>query len=186
MRLIVSQRGQFFSPDLVIALGVFIFGLVLFWSASNSVFGQTDLFSQRNEMDEVAHSILNQLVFSPGEPANWTRVSFSDINAFGLASSPNILDRNKVITLINYLNDSPNYSSVKERLGFGRFDIKLSIIGSDGNTLFDGNSLSGGIIAEDSKAELTYQRLVYYNSEQVILQSTVSLTGVVNPEYDGE
>jgi len=170
----LGERGQFFSPDLVIAFGVFIFGLVLFFGASNSVFAQVELFDEIKSADEVAHMVLNSLVLSPGEPSNWDVVDFEDVNAYGLSYSPNMLDRHKVAMLLEDLN-SADYLVVKEKLGFGPYDFHLQLIDSSGSVVVDGNSLEGGTVALDPKLKLIYRRLVYYNQEQVILEGIVSL-----------
>jgi hypothetical protein len=170
----LSERGQFFSPDLIIAFSVFIFGLILFFSASNSIFSQVDLLDERKSSDEVAHAVLNSLVLSSGEPSNWDLFEFGDVNAYGLSYSPNMLDKSKVTKLLEDLNGS-NYFSIKEKLGFGPYDFYLRLIDSSGSVVFDGNFLQGGVIVLDPNLKLVYQRIVYYEGEQVVLEGIVSL-----------
>ncbi|MFA5931467.1 MAG: hypothetical protein WC821_04110 [archaeon] len=171
----LGDRGQFFSPDLVIAVGVFVFGLMLFFSASNSVFAQAELFDSRKQADEVAHSVLNSLILSPGYPNDWQKYSLDDINSIGLASTPNMIDSNKTITLINWLNNTSTYSSLKQKLGLGPYDIFLKISTASGETIFDSISLGGGVIASDPQLKIVYSRIVYYNNESVMLNIIVSL-----------
>lgn len=171
----LGECGQFFSPDLVIAVGVFVFGLVLFFSASNSVFAQAELFDSRKQADEVAHSVLNSLVLSPGYPNDWQNYSLEDINSIGLASSPNMLDSNKTITLINWLNNSSSYSEIKKLVGLGPYDISLKITAANGEAIFDSILLSGGVISTDPQLKIVYQRIAYYDNESVLLTIIVSL-----------
>jgi len=169
-----SERGQFFSPDLVIAFGVFIFGLVLFFGASSSVFAQVELFNEKKASDEVAHMVLNSLVLSAGEPSNWDLLPLEDINAYGLSYSPNMLDKHKVAVLLADLNGA-DYLVIKEKLGFGPYDFHLRLINSSGSVVVDGVPLEGGMVALDPKLKLVYRRIVYYNQEQVVLEGIISL-----------
>lgn len=170
----LNQKGQFFSPDLVIAVGVFVFGLALFFSSSNSIFYQAELFDLRKESDELGHTLIDSLVLSGGSPSDWETYNLVDINSFGLARSPNFLTPEKIHYLVNNLNDDTNYILLKERLGFGKFDLQINLIGSNGVVLVDGISLSGGRLAEDRLFKLVYNRAVYYNSQLASLEAVIT------------
>ena len=170
----MNKKGQFFSPDLVIAIGIFIFTLALFWTASNVIFQQVDLFNSRIEADEISHSILNSLVFSSGYPIEWESYGINDINSFGLVHSNNIIDSVKVSTLINLLN-SEDYSLAKQKLGAGKYALQLNLIDSKGDVILVPISLSGGQIVIEPVLKVTYNRIVYYNNEQVLLQMILSI-----------
>ena len=170
----MNTKGQFFSPDLVIAIGIFIFTLALFWVASNAIFGQIDLFNNRIETDEIAHLILNSLVLSSGQPNNWENYALDDINSFGLVHSNNILDSNKIISLVGLLNSS-DYDVVKKKLGAGRYALQLNVLDSSGGIILVPSSLSGGQIVSEPIIKVTYNRIVYFNSEQVLLQLILSI-----------
>ncbi len=170
----MNTKGQFFSPDLIIATGIFIFGLVLFWSGSNVIFQQINLFNSRIEVDEVAHSLLNSLVLSSGQPINWENYSLSDINSFGLVHENNVLDANKIVSLVNLLNSS-DYALVKQKLGLGKYSLQLSVLDSKGEVVLIPSSLSGGQIIVGTVLRATYNRIVYYNNEQVLLQAIISI-----------
>ncbi len=158
------------------AAGVFLFALAFFWSASSSIYSQTELLDLRRSADESAHTVLNNLVLSAGEPSNWVPAEFSDINAFGIASSPNMLNREKTLSLMNKLNSDANYQSVKEKLGLGPFDLRLILLDSDGVVINEsGVDLNAGSIALNPKLLLIYKRLVYYNGGDAVLQGIVSL-----------
>lgn len=167
MRL--NNKGQFFSPDLIIAMGVFIFALILFFSASNAVFYQTDLVGERKDSDETAHAALNALLLSPGQPRDWERLSFSDVNVYGLTNSNNFIEEEKLTALLSDLNSS-DYVSAKIKLGFGPYDIYLRLLGPSGEEI-----VGAGKVSTNPKIKLIYERVAFYESNQVILQEIVSL-----------
>lgn len=171
----MNHRGQFFSPDLVIAVGVFVFGLALFFNASNAVFAQASLFDMRKESDEVAHSVLDQLVLTSGQPTNWGNFQVSDINSFGLANSPNVLDLDKIRGLSNYFNNSSTYSSIKTKMGFGPYDFYFRVIDSSDNVIVKDFNLEGGRVADDAKLKLVYRRIILVDSNTAVFEATVSL-----------
>ena len=144
--------------------------MALFFSASNSVFGRVEIVSDQMAVDEVAHAILNSLVFSSGTPTDWQLHSISDVNSFGLATSANVLDTNKVVTLINSLNNESEYLSTKTKLGIGPYEFYLRIIDRSGVEV-----IGGGNLAVDPEMKLIYERIVLYNSTPVVLQAIVSL-----------
>jgi len=170
----MNNKGQFFSPDLVIAIGVFIFTLALFWIASNAIFSQVDLFNSRIEADEIAHATLNSLILSSGQPINWENYSLNDINSFGLVHSNNIIDSNKVVSLINLLNSS-DYDLVKHKLGVGKYALQLNVLDSKGNIISTPSLLSGGQIVIEPILKATYNRVILYNGVQGLLQIIISI-----------
>ncbi|MFA6268823.1 MAG: hypothetical protein WCW13_03020 [archaeon] len=171
-----NSKGQFFSPDLTIAVGVFIFGLALFLNASNSIFLQSDLLDARKEADEVAHRALNSLVLSSGSPSNWQDFTLSDINSFGLAKSPNFIDVSKISALILDLNSDVTYSSTKTKLGMAPYDFYFRFLDEGVLMNVDGLDLVGGRVAIDPKVKLTYQRIVYVNGHSAVFEAIVSLS----------
>jgi hypothetical protein len=162
-----SSRGQIFSPDLIIAVIVFIAGLSFFFTASNSVFAQTDLLDERKNIDEVAHPLMASLVYLSGDPWNWEALSQSDVNAFGLALEKNVLSAQKVSAFMGALDS--NYSLAKEKLGLGPYDFHVRLIDANGGVI-----ASAGGIASDATSKLTYMRLAYYGGRQVTLVGVVS------------
>jgi hypothetical protein len=174
LNLTINNKGQFFSPDLVIAVGIFIFTLALFWIASNTIFGQIDLFNSKIESDEIAHSILNSLVLSSGQPINWEDYSLDDINSFGLIHSNNFIDSTKVVSLVGLLN-SEDYEVVKKKLGAGKYALQLNVLDSKGDIILTPSSLSGGQIVSEPIIKVTYNRIVYFNNEQALLQIVLSI-----------
>lgn len=170
----MNNKGQFFSPDLVIAIGIFILTLALFWAASNVVFEQVDLINTHKKADETVHSIMDSIVLSSGVPKNWETLSIFDINSFGLVHSNNILDVNKTVTLVNLLN-SEDYSLVKYKLGAGKYALQLNVLDSKGEVIEDPIRLSGGQIVVEPIIKLAYLRIVHYNNESALMQVIVSV-----------
>ena len=170
-----GKSGQFFSPDLIIATSVFVFSLVIFFSSSISVFGQSELYEERKSADETAHALLNSLLLSPGDPLNWENGVLSDVNAFGLVHEPNVIDSNKVFALVNHLNSDLNYNSTRQILGAGIFDLKLNIRNSNGGLVdINGVQLSGGRIASDALLQFSYKRMALFNGSFVIAEVVIS------------
>ncbi len=173
--MVFGKRGQFFSPDLIIATGVFVFALVLFFSSSISDFGQAELYEERKSADETAHALLNSLLLSPGDPPNWEEYLLDDVNAFGLVHAPNVIDSNKVIVLINHLNEDSNYDSTRQKLGASIFDLQLNLRNSSGALIdVNGVQLSGGKIATDALLQFSYKRMALFNGSFAVVEAIVS------------
>lgn len=170
----MDRKGQFFSPDMVIAIGVFIFSLALFWTASNVIFERVELFDSRAEADSVAHSIMDSLVLSAGNPADWEKYPAEDINSFGLVHSLNFIDANKVVSLVSLLN-SENYDLVKQKMGAGKYDLQVNISDSKENVVLYPSLLSGGRLAGEPTLKANYRRIVYFNDQQLLLEVIVSI-----------
>lgn len=162
----ISSKGQFFSPDILIALLVFLMGLFLFINSSTFVFSQVNLFESRNNVDNIAHSTIDSLVKTSGSPVNWNNKELDEINFFGLAKSENIIDKNKILSLIFYLDN--NYEITKERLGLGEYDFYLRVVGFDREI-----KLKSINFVSTPKSELVYSRIVYFDGEQVLLEGVV-------------
>lgn len=161
----VNYKGQFFSPDLLIAVLIFIFGLFMFSGASIFIFSQINEFIFRVNIDEISNASLNNLVKSEGIPVNWQTKEIDEVNFFGLSNSLNVIDESKLISLIAFLDN--NYLIAKEKLGFGKLDFKLRLIDSEGVVKY-----------QSSKEILTpnvfsYSRIVYLNDNLFILEGVV-------------
>lgn len=162
----VNFKGQFFSPDLLIAIIIFIFGLIMFWGASNFVFSQVNNFIFFSSVDEIANASINNLIKSEGVPVDWeNKKNIEEVRFFGLSKSLNVIDESKLNSLIYFLDN--NYLLAKELLGFGKLDFKLR--------LYD----SKGVIRYESVKEIiepnvfSYSRIVYLNDELFILEGVV-------------
>lgn len=161
----VSEKGQFFSPDLLIAILIFIFGIFMFSGVTIFVFAQIDEFSFKTNIDEIANASLNNLIKSSGVPSNWEEKEINEIRFFGISDGLNVINERKLLSLINFLDN--NYLLAKEKLGFGKLDFKLRLINSDGFIVYESNK---EIVTTNV---FSYSRIVYLNEELFILEGVV-------------
>ncbi|MDD4251195.1 MAG: hypothetical protein PHX27_03320 [Candidatus ainarchaeum sp.] len=164
----INYRGQFFSPDLIIAVLIFVTCLGFFFVTSDSIFGIVNLSEEKNMADEVIHSVMNVLVYSNGFPTNWEDANLIDVNVFGLASSKNVISEKKLLTFINHLDN--NYLFFKEKMGLGKFDFKLQLINSEGNISYSSNKEF-----VNTEFELNYDRIVLFDNDIFILRGVIAL-----------
>jgi hypothetical protein len=176
MRL--NNRGQFFSPDMIIAMSVFVFSLLVFFSASNAVFNDVSIFEDRKLADESAHLAMNSMLLSSGEPWNWETLDFSSVSLFGLSFSPNVIEPAKVVMLANLLNNDVSYLQTRVKLGLGAYDLYFRVSDSDGATIiYNGSPIEGGKLALNPKLKFSYKRLVIFNSSNSVFEVILSAAG---------
>ena len=164
----MNNKGQVFSPDLLIAVLVFIISLGLFFVMTDVVFTKSDLTTKRTVSDEVIHATVNVLVADTGVPYDWENKSLNDVNLFGLATEKNVISENKITALINYLDS--NYVFVKEKMGLGKYDFKLKIMEFDGVEIMSSNK-----DLSNYKLILIYDRVILYEDNLSILRGMVGL-----------
>ena len=163
----MNKRGQFFSPDLIIAVLIFFTILFFFFNASDAIFSRVDLSENLIAADEVSHNTMNILIYSPGVPFNWETKNFSETRIIGLAVQKNIIDENKLVKLIYFLDNE--YLLTKEKMGLGKNEFKLELVNYDGEVLYSSNHVFGA-----SNYKLSYERIVLFNGQQAILRGTIS------------
>jgi hypothetical protein len=163
----VNNKGQFFSPDLIIAILIFLSILFFFFNASDAIFARVSLNEKLLEADEVAHNTMNILVYSPGVPINWENKNISQTQIFGLASQKNVIDVNKIERLILFLDNY--YIETKERMGLGKNEFKIELIDSDGTSLYSSNKTFG-----NTEFKLNYERIVLFEGRQVTLRGVIA------------
>jgi hypothetical protein len=162
----LNQKGQFFSPDLIIATLLFVVGLVIFIVVSAFVFDQVNLFWYNTVIDETAHAAIDSVVNSKGIPANWNTKSLNEIDFFGIAKSNNVIDENKLSSLIYFLDN--NYLITKEMLGLGKFDFKLRIIDFNGIVKYETSQNFS------DKDQFVYSRLLMIDNTYIIFEGVVA------------
>ena len=166
----INSKGQFFSPDLVIAVLIFVICLSFFFIGSDSVFRSVSLSESKNKADEVIHSTMNVLVYSSGQPVNWETKTIDEIVFFGLVSEENIVSEQKLLALVNHLDN--NYLIAKEKIGFGPYSFKIQLFDSSGFLL---SHYSSSNTFTDSEFELNYDRIVLFNGELCTLRGVIAL-----------
>lgn len=170
-----SERGQFFTPDLIVAAGVFVFSLTIFFTVSASVSSQQALVEKNSDAGIVIHNVTESLLLSGGSPNNWDSLSLSDTNSIGLAVSSNVLDSNKVRALAIFFNSADTYLVGKKILGTGPFDIYLRLLDAQGSAVtIDGTQISSGVVASNAKIKLSSRRLVWVSGGAAFLEVTIS------------
>jgi hypothetical protein len=163
----LNKKGQFFSPDLIIALIVFIVILAFFYVSSQAVSTQISLYYARNELEEVSHTTLAPLVLFSGEPYDWETKNFADLNRVGLAKQRNVLSVLKVDKFINFLDN--NYDLLRTKLSLGKFDIKFELQDFNGTIIKE-----GGIINSEFISRISQRRIASYENRQVVVRGIIS------------
>jgi hypothetical protein len=164
----MNNRGQFFSPDLIIAVLVFMIALGLFFVSSDAIFNIVFNSDAKNIANEKIHASVNSLLYSSGEPVDWHVKNIDDINFFGLALEKNVLSEEKILALTEFID--ANNIVTREKLGFGKYSIKIKLIDSSGVTIMESTSPFVNTLFE-----LNYDRIVLVNNELMILRSVIAL-----------
>ena len=163
----LNERGQFFSPDLIIALIVFIIILAFFFLSSHATSVQIDLYYTKNNLDETAHTVVNPLVLFSGEPYNWEVKDFADLNKIGLVSERNVLNIQKVDKLVDYLTN--NYGDLRTKMSLGKYDFKFELYDFNGSVIKEGGYVDPAFISR-----IVQTRIASYNGRQVIVKGIIS------------
>jgi hypothetical protein len=166
-KLSLNKKGQFFSPDLVIAILIFLVCLTFFFVSSDSVFGQVRNNELMQNGDEVMHSVMNSLVLTSGKPFNWEALTLEETYLMGLCSRKNVIDEAKLEKLIYYLDN--NYIETKEILGLGGYDIKLKFVDNNGSTTYSSTRTQG-----DYYLKLVYDRTAILNDRVGYLRGEIT------------
>jgi len=164
----MNKRGQFFSPDMIIAILLFLVIISFFSFSSDYLKNRVSFFDNRRLVDDSLHATMNSLVYSSGNPAFWQEAtSVSDINNFGLALTPSFLSEKKVERFFYFVENE--YSSAKNLLSTGRNDFFVELIDANGVVIN-----SAGVIASEYTVKSTYSKIVYYGGRQCILRGYFS------------
>ena len=167
MGMCLNQKGQFFSPDLIIALIVFIIILAFFFVSSHAISVQIDLYYIKNELEEVSHAVVSPMVLFAGEPYDWETKSFSDLNRVGLVKERNVLDVEKVDKFIDFLTN--NYTELRTKMSLGKYDFKFELQDFNGTII-----KQGGYANPDFISKIVQNRVASYNGRQVIVKGIIS------------
>ncbi|MBI4399530.1 hypothetical protein HY570_02165 [Candidatus Micrarchaeota archaeon] len=108
------HKGQIYSIDLVFAFSILTLLLITVIYYQNYFVINIDENEKSSDIHRIANNVAAKLILSPGEPSNWSTLDSSSI---GIAKDRNILDENKLTTLLNLLNSSDGYEKGKEALG---------------------------------------------------------------------
>ena len=163
----ISEKGQFFSPDLIIALIVFIVILAFFFVSSHAMTTQISLYYTKNELEEVAHTVINPLILFGGEPFDWEVQSFNDLNRIGLAKEKNVLDKEKVDRFVEFLES--DYNALRTKMSLGKYDFKFELQDFNGSIIKEAGHINAAFIAR-----IVQKRIASYENRQVIVRGIIS------------
>lgn len=154
-------RGQVFTLDYVIAVGIFVLVYAACIYAWNSVAYKTLEEFEATEMENTAVRACWQLTRTPGSPADW-EADPSTALALGLAPKDRVLSQEK----FNQLSVI-EYEKLKNYLGVGGFDFNLRVTYINGS--FAGEV--GKIPASDKLVSV--RRIAVMGNETVFLDFRV-------------
>jgi len=106
------KRGQFFGADAILAFLLVLFALVAAGVATESLDSQISTTEITHRLTERATDSLNQLIRTPGKPADWnllTTVDNTTIDSLGLSHEANLLDPQKVARFFNLTNSTDGF-----------------------------------------------------------------------------
>ena len=164
----MNKKGQFFSPDLIVAIIVFVAGLGFFFIMSDVVFSRVNLSEEKILADETAHIVMNTFLSGQGVPFNWENGLFEDTNTFGLVIKKNELKKEKIVKLIDYLDN--NYDLIKNKLGLGPFNLQIVLYSQDGDAILSSSQTFLG-----SDLRFVYDRIVIYENQICKLRGVIAL-----------
>lgn len=184
--------------DFLTSIGIFVFFLIIIFSAYSSVFSGTKSIVERNQLISRTAYLAEMLVSSEGIPADWSALRVSSI---GFKSKKGFLNNSKILEFlkIDYertkmllrIQDYDFFISVKDRFGkvfstgIARNEIAYF---SDGNlylaSLLSGRNLSWDFYyAGTVKPDLLDCRNYYSDSKEVLfnklLQNSSSYASIV-------
>ncbi len=118
------MKGQVFSADLILAMGVFLILLGFCFLIWNGMVSSADLNVNREKSYEKTYQILDTFVRSPGIPSNWNEDNKP--STIGLAKNDRMLDDEKVIDMLFDIDEG----NITEALDIQGFNYSLYILSS--------------------------------------------------------
>lgn len=151
----MEERGQIFTLDLMIAIGIFLLVITTSGHAMRVVGQQSSDYVSRHGLERRAHDVADMLVSSPGNPSDWYE-NLDTVSVPGLAlslegggSMQNLVDARKFFALDN-LSDEV----LEDLFGTKNFMIKYE---GFSNTITHENSSS----VENSPEVVSVRRITY-------------------------
>ena len=119
------NKGQIFAADFLVAALLFIsiFFLVnTLWIDLNA-----QIFNAKNldNLHRLSMTISDVLIKNPGHPFDWTS---ADVQTIGLAEEAHILNKTKILRLVNM-----DYDSALEVFGAGGYDVFITFTYRNGS-----------------------------------------------------
>ncbi|QLJ52758.1 MAG: hypothetical protein Sv326_0583 [Candidatus Fermentimicrarchaeum limneticum] len=163
------RKGQLISTDMLVAFVIFILiadASIIMWQSELSRAGDIE---SRNFADEAARSASNQLLTS-GDPSNWNLIELneSSFHSFGLTSSSNVVEWDKIEGLRQLKGDPAKYGMVKRALGLEFCEVWLAVLYSNGTVIE-----SFGEVAPQGTPSVSIDRKAMLNSSPVTVRLEV-------------
>jgi hypothetical protein len=130
------NRGQLFSLDAVIAVGIFTIILISITWSWDLVTEKISIDNKQEEIAILSKNALSTLLITSGNPLNWNMESndwfnSSNMHDLGVSFAPSIIQDGK-ISKLEEVNDT-KYGDMKKLLGLRKYDFHLSFYIYDGD-----------------------------------------------------
>ncbi|MCX8197108.1 MAG: hypothetical protein N3G80_02205 [Candidatus Micrarchaeota archaeon] len=128
----MHSKGQLISTELVISSTIFVAALIVLFFSWNMISSSYFEEQTQKDMQTILLGISDMVVLSPGYPSNWEQGDIAEVNAFGFASSRNVLSASKLSALAVL---EGYYPSAKEKMGAGPFDVSITVMDANSGSI---------------------------------------------------
>jgi hypothetical protein len=157
------RKGQIFSFDLMVSVGIFLVAVLLLIALWVFVVDRIGAHDEELNMADAAIHASNQLLLTGGNPASWHILDFGNVNALGISDGRDNLNSEKLERFIA-LNGT-NYTDVKEMLGVGSYEMYVEVSHLNGTKICEfGNSMKEN---ETETANYVVERMALLNDSAV-------------------
>ena len=163
------SKGQLFSTEIIFSFSLFLAAILVFILVWNSIFSSfvEDQADRRMEVSLIG--IADMTVLSPGDPQNWELTSGLNANAFGLASSRNVLSSKKLSAMQSLF--ASNYTLMRTKMGAGGYGLFIEVTDASGTVLYNFGQSSNSTNLQVS--QVTAERLAMLDNQIVNLRVQV-------------
>jgi hypothetical protein len=126
----MKRKAQIWTLDFAMSVLIFASALLSVMFAWNYVSSSAQANEEMKSMQLKVLTISDSLIRTPGSPPDWDS---SGVEAFGLASSENVLDPAKVTEFIAM--SEANYSMVRALLGITAYEFYFEVRDINGTVL---------------------------------------------------
>lgn len=166
-----KMRGQMFSGEFLLALVTFMAAFIVAMSMWSTTLRETMESENVRMMENSAVDAAENLIRTPGVPANWT---VEEVASIGLANRSRVLLERKVADFVYYMSDTnsslcsggSNYECNQYRLGMGGYNFYFNMTYMNGSTVAAQNvSAYTGRRPVNETDVVTVTRSAIYNDE---------------------
>ena len=148
-----SLKGQIWSTDFAISVTIFSLVIFMFYGLYQQIQVRYDNWYDYQLIQYHAHLFSNQLIMTPGDPANWEELSVNASTSIGLAPERNVLSNEKLTLFFN----STWYDTIRDKNHLP-YQFVVNITNLEGNETWY-------LMGNDSQSNISapVQRLVLIN-----------------------